>query len=142
MADFPYEDIINHKYVKNKNRECMSISDRAAQFSRFAAVVGHDLSIEETARVTEKKAELDEYEIEELRRKLNFIFWGNGKTKKVKITYFVPDSKKDGGKYETFYGKIIKTDEVKNTLITDSKNTIPIDTIVKIDIEKNENSLF
>ena len=38
--------------------------------------------------------------------------------------------------------KDFKTDEIKNILITDNKSIISIDTIVKIDIEKNENSLF
>ena len=142
MTGFPYEDIINHKYVKNKNRECMSITDRAAQFSRFAAVVGHDLSIEETARITEKKKELDEYEMEELRNKLNLICSPDVKELEVKITYFVPDDKKEGGRYEEFEGFVIKTDEVHNLLITNKGDRIPVTDIVKIDIEKNENNIF
>ena len=56
MEKFPYEDIINAEAPTLTTRKPMPISDRAAQFSPFAAVVGHDAAIEETARLTDCKA--------------------------------------------------------------------------------------
>ena len=38
----------------------MSQSNRAAQFAPFAALTGHDASIHEAARLTDKKIELDD----------------------------------------------------------------------------------
>ena len=41
----------------------MSLYDRAAQFSPFAALTGHSTAIAETGRLTDQRAELDECEI-------------------------------------------------------------------------------
>ena len=40
----------------------MSMHDRAAQFAPFAALVGYDDAVAETARLTEARPELDEQE--------------------------------------------------------------------------------
>jgi len=96
MSKFPYEDIINLSRPKS-NREKMSMSDRAAQFSPFAAVVGHDAAVEETARVTDRKIELDEYAKESVNAKLQSIFERINDKPEASITYFVPDLKKPEG---------------------------------------------
>ena len=57
-----YEDIIHLAYPVPSRRQRMSMIDRAAQFSPFAALVGYDDAIEETARLTDKRIELDENE--------------------------------------------------------------------------------
>lgn len=44
-----YEDIINMPHHVSKNRPQMSMQQRAAQFAPFAALVGHDKAIEDTA---------------------------------------------------------------------------------------------
>ena len=46
MSEFRYSDIINEKPPEIKTRHRMPIMDRAAQFSPFAAVVGHDAKVE------------------------------------------------------------------------------------------------
>ena len=58
-----YDDIINHPHYQSATRKHMSMSDRAAQFSPFAALVGYDAAVEETARLTEEKIILDEDKI-------------------------------------------------------------------------------
>lgn len=45
-----YSDIIDHPHYESKTRPHMSMHDRAAQFSPFAALTGYEESVEETAR--------------------------------------------------------------------------------------------
>lgn len=52
-----YEDIINLPHHISKTRPQMDISDRAAQFSPFAALTGYDAAIEETGRMHEENYE-------------------------------------------------------------------------------------
>ena len=55
-----YGDILNLPHHRSKVHPQMSIYDRAAQFSPFAALTGHEAAIKETARLTEEQVELDE----------------------------------------------------------------------------------
>ena len=45
-----YDDIINLPHHVSKNHPQMSMLRRAAQFAPFAALVGHEKAIEETAK--------------------------------------------------------------------------------------------
>ena len=55
-----YEDILNLPHHVSKTRPQMSMLDRAAQFSPFAALTGYDDAIKETGRLTDEKIEMDE----------------------------------------------------------------------------------
>lgn len=55
-----YDDIISLPHHQSKTRPHMPLIDRAAQFSPFAALTGYDDAVKETARQTERKAELSE----------------------------------------------------------------------------------
>ena len=61
-ADRPdrYDDIIHLPHHVSTAHPSMAVSDRAAQFSPFAALTGHDAAIQETARLTDQKIELDD----------------------------------------------------------------------------------
>ena len=50
-----YDDIINLPHHGSAKRPQMSRSARAAQFAPFAALVGLDDEMEETARLTDAK---------------------------------------------------------------------------------------
>lgn len=128
-----YEDIINLPYKKSPRRKHMSIEDRAAQFGAFKALRGHEDEIEETARLTNKKIELDEYEIEKLNEILISISSQLDKQPIVKITYFVPDSKKSGGEYITVCGIIKKIKTLEQIIILENNTIIPINDILLID---------
>ena len=52
-----YEDIINLPHHVSATRPQMSMMDRAAQFSPFAALTGYDAAIKETGRLTDEKIE-------------------------------------------------------------------------------------
>ncbi|EGX77922.1 hypothetical protein HMPREF9457_00426 [Dorea formicigenerans 4_6_53AFAA] len=65
-----YEDIINLPHPVSKRHKPMPVEDRAAQFAPFAALTGHQAAIEEVARVTDMRMELDEEMKEQLNVKL------------------------------------------------------------------------
>ncbi len=57
-----YDDIINHPHHVSPKRPPMSMEDRAAQFSPFAALTGYDAAVEETARRRNQQVEREEHE--------------------------------------------------------------------------------
>ena len=68
-----YDDIINLPHHVSPTRQRMSIHDRAAQFAPFAALVGYDDAMAETARLTESRPALDEQEQKELDIRLRYL---------------------------------------------------------------------
>ena len=112
-----YDDVINRQHPTSKKHPRMSRTNRAAQFAPFAALTGYEESIEETARLTDRRIELSEYEIEELNAKLNFIQEHIKERPKVTITYFQPDERKDGGTYFSINGKVRRIDEVNKIIV-------------------------
>lgn len=68
-----YDDIINLPHHVSKTRPQMSMHDRAAQFSPFAALTGYDDTVKETARLTNRKFELTEEEIKDLNLKVQML---------------------------------------------------------------------
>ena len=89
-----YDDIINLPHHVSAARPQMSMMDRAAQFSPFAALTGYDAAIKETARLTDQKIELDDYEKEEINDKIQLIAEHLGEDFEIVITYFQPDGRK------------------------------------------------
>ena len=114
-----YADIIDHPHWKSKTRPHMSLYDRAAQFSPFAALTGYDDMVSEEARIVDKKIEPGEDELERLDRELSIIrnVIDRGMVPEVSVTYFVPDSLKAGGRYETSVEQIKKIDVVNGKLV-------------------------
>lgn len=110
-----YDDIIHLPHHVSRKRKHMSLHDRAAQFAPFAALVGYDAAVEETARLTGQRIELDENEKQLLDARLQIIEEHLGEDFQVSITYFVPDNRKDGGAYRTETGvvkKILRTEQL------------------------------
>ena len=61
-----YDDIIDLPHPVSAKHPRMSLLERAAQFSPFAALSGYEDAIDETARQTQTFMELDEDEKERL----------------------------------------------------------------------------
>ena len=136
----PYEDILRLPHHKAANRPHMSMHDRAAQFSPFAALTGFDGVIAETGRRTDQKVELSEYQMTLLDQKLTLIndTIQDGYRPVVTVVYFVPDTKKDGGSYQEYTGKVRQIDSVERKLVFLADNNrsagkeISIDDILEI----------
>ena len=126
-----YNDIINLSRPVSK-RPQMSLEQRSAQFAPFAALTGYDGQVKETARLTNRKIELDEEQ--KLNFKIQLIQSKIKEQPQIEITYFVPDERKEGGKYETIKNSIKKIDEYKNKLIMIDGLSIAINEIIDIQV--------
>ncbi|MFI3212781.1 MAG: hypothetical protein R3Y24_05510 [Eubacteriales bacterium] len=128
-----YQDILHLPHHVSTKHPPMSLMDRAAQFAPFAALTGHDVAIKETARLTDRRLELDELEQEALREKLNDIMTMIDSHPQVTLTYFQPDGKKDGGVYLTVTGYVKKIAEHKRVIYMMDGVEIPIVEIIAIE---------
>lgn len=131
-----YDDIIDLPHFVSKKYPQMSIRDRAAQFSPFAALTGYDAEIKETARLTDIRIELDEDVLDKLNERL-YILWkvldDGSVDPEVRITYFEKDLRKDGGRYITLSGRVKKIHEYRNVVIFEDGTEIPVHDIIDID---------
>lgn len=128
-----YDDIINLPRPISKTRTPMALIDRAAQFSPFAALTGHDAAVKETARLTEKRVELDESVKSYLSDRLQFIAERINEQHEISITYFQPDIKKKGGAYLTVNGVIKKIDDFERLIVMTNGKQIPIDEVFDVE---------
>ena len=110
-----YDDIINLNRPISKHQH-LGIDSRSAQFAPFAALVGYDEAVKETARLTEKRIEIDEGLKEMINSKLNYLNEHIKDNNEVIITYFIQDKKKNGGKYINKIGIIKRIDSVNKII--------------------------
>ena len=125
-----YDDIIELSHHVSETHPRMSREQRAAQFSPFAALSGYDDSVEEAARYTQERIELDENMRAELDMKMRRALEGAAL---VRIGYFVSDSRKGGGSYESVDARIARIDEFEDEVVLADGQRIPLADIVSID---------
>ena len=136
----PYADILALPHHQAENRPHMSMHDRAAQFSPFAALTGFDGVIAETGRITDRKIELSESQKLLLNQKLTLLddVIQDGYHPLVTVVYFMPDALKAGGSYREFIGKVRQVEPVERKLVflaakeRSGSKEIGIDNILKI----------
>lgn len=128
-----YHDIIHLPHPTSSRHPRMPLIDRAAQFSPFAALSGHDDAILETARLTDGKIEPSEDQQLELDRKMQALIPLLPQHPEIVITYYVPDSVKEGGAYVTFAGNLKKIDSIDHTLYFTDGTTISPEDVLSLD---------
>ena len=129
-----YDDIINLPHYEPKYHPRMSKYKRSAQFVPFAALVGYDEQVKECSRLTDERLEIDDELKEKINYKLNKINELIKNNPVVEITYFIPDVKKDGGKYITEKGNVKRIDYINRFIkFTDNKKII-LDDVIDIKI--------
>lgn len=131
-SDFPYEDIIRLPHPVSRNHPPMSLANRAAQFSPFAALTGHGDAIRETERLTDPFAELEEDRKAQLDEQLRMIMENPALTPEVEITCYRPDEKKSGGSYVTVRGKVKKVDVYTRSILLADGTSLPLDHLYSI----------
>lgn len=134
-ATHRYDDIINLPHHASAVHPRMSMIDRAAQFSPFAALTGYEAAVKETARLTQERVELDESRKSVLNEKLQMVQELLDERPEVTITYYVPDERKAGGAYVSVTGQIKKIDEYERVVVLMNNTVIPIDQIYGIESE-------
>ncbi|MBP5723256.1 MAG: hypothetical protein J6X18_06760 [Bacteroidales bacterium] len=130
-----YDDIINLPHHVSETHPQMSMRNRAAQFSPFAALSGHSDAIHETARYTDDFQGVDESNVEALNQKIAMILDKINEHPQITVTYFKPDEKKEGGSYTLKMGNIKRVDDYEHVLQFTDNEKIPIQSIFNIDGE-------
>lgn len=131
-----YDDIINLPHHVSSTRPQMSMIDRAAQFSPFAALTGYDAAIKETGRLTDEKIELDEDTKAALDMKQAYLLEIIDDQPEITVTYFLPDTKKSGGAYVTVTGNLKRFDDYERLLTLTNGKKIPMDDITDIECDR------
>ena len=78
------------------------------------------------------RIELDEEIKVILDSKLQLIRENISKKNEVAFTYFVPDKRKEGGKYVTQVGVVKKFDDLEQKIILIDKKEIPINELIDV----------
>ena len=132
-----YDDIIALPHPEPRTHPRMSLHDRAAQFSPFAALTGHSAAIAETGRLTDSRITLDESEIARVDAALQRLRELLPQAPAVSITYFVPDERKAGGSYQTITGEVKRIDTVSGMILLTDQRVIPIPDIFDVAIQED-----
>lgn len=128
-----YEDIIYLPHHTSKKRPQMPLSQRASIFAPFSALTGYEDKIKEEQRIVKRKIELTSEEQELLNQKFVLI-WNCYRDREVMITYFVKDSKKQGGIYLSIVTKIRRLDPILQCFILQDKSKIKLSDIIDIQL--------
>ena len=131
-----YKDMLHLPHPVSATHPRMALQDRAAQFSPFAALAGYDDALRETARRTDRFVELDEDRKQEIDRQISYLQQHLLDTVPVKIIYFVPDEKKEGGAFVQKTGYVKKLDSYRKTILLTDDTCIDMEKITEIQITR------
>lgn len=132
-----YDDMLELPHFVSSRHHPMSMEERAAQFSPFAALTGYDAAIKETARRTEEEHILSEDEQQELDEALQYLLCRIQEHPVAVITWFIPDERKSGGAYATETVHLRKVDAIEKILYTTEGRRIPLSGILSIQIPED-----
>lgn len=130
--DRQYDDIINLPHHISKKHPQMSLYARSAQFAPFAALTGYEEAVKETARETNERIDIEDELKSILDGKLQIILEQIKNHPEISITYFIADSKKNGGEYVTVTGLVKKVDLYNQYVYLIDNTEIPINEIIDI----------
>lgn len=130
--DRQYDDIINLPHHISKKHPQMSLYARSAQFAPFAALTGYEEAVKETARETNERIDIEDELKSILDGKLQIILEQIKNHPEISITYFIADSKKNGGEYVTVTGLVKKVDLYNQYIYLVDNTEIPINEIIDI----------
>lgn len=114
----------------------MPMANRAAQFAPFAALVGYDDAIAETARSTDQAIELSadlasllDIQLLQLQHALEEQ---SPNPVEVRLTYFVPDKRKEGGHYANITAAVKGIDETARRILLSDGHVVNIENIIHL----------
>lgn len=129
------DDIIHLPHHVSAKRKRMSMIDRAAQFSPFAALTGFETAIRESGRLVDRQIDFDVDGTAMLDEKLRLLAEHLAQQPKVTVTYFVPDERKSGGAYVNATGRVRKIDPWNTTIQMEDGTSITFAQIYDIDAD-------
>jgi hypothetical protein len=131
-----YDDIIDLPRHVSQTHAQMPLLSHAAQFSSFAALTGFDAAVSETARLTEARVELDRDALDALDGTIRALSEASaaGGAPEAEFRFFVPDERKDGGRYETLRGAVEKVDAYERRIVFSDGRRLSLEDIVSIEL--------
>lgn len=126
-----YDDILYLPRHVSTRRKPMPAQDRAAQFSPFAALTGYDAAIAETGRSTEARIRQEAFSLDILDRTQQLLSTASVQPE-ITVTHFIPDTRKDGGRYACTTGRLKRLDDYARVLILEDGSKISMDDILSI----------
>ena len=139
MTCHDYDDILCRSRPVSLRHARMSMVDRGAQFSPFAALVGYEQVLQESARLTQAETFLDESSKELLDRKLRFLADHLGQVGQVRFLCYRPDERKSGGSFLWLEGIVKKIDLYRRTVVLEDGQEFAIEDLRSIDGVECEN---
>ena len=124
-----HTDILDMPRPAFPNRKKMSMTDRGAQFSPFAALTGYEDAVEETARLTDREITLTEDAKAMLDDKLRLLAAHLDDLPEIAVSHFVPDTKKAGGAYAVTVGIVREINPTEGCIVMMDKQKIPLNRI-------------
>ena len=135
-TNFPYDDIVNLPHPTSKKHPRMSMEERAAQFSPFAALTGFGAVLQETGRLTGSRRGLTDSDIRRLEEQLTWLAEHEGGHPEITVTYLRPDERKEGGEYAARTGRVKRLDPVERVLVFEAGESVPIGDILLLETEE------
>jgi len=127
-------DILYLPHHQSAKYPRMPILKRAAQFAAFAALNGYEEAIAEASRSSSEKIALSDDEKSLLNISLCWLQENIERNPKVKLVYFVPDSRKNGGIYKTMIDNVKSVDTQRQVLRSSGNIEIEFKDIYSIEI--------
>ena len=132
-----YDDILHLPHHHSEKHPPMAMRERAAQFSSFRALTGYEDAIDETARLTDRRAERSEEERQRLDDILQRLESRLREEPTVTVTYFRPDPRKEGGAYLQHTGALYAIDRANRRLVFRDKWAVEMEDVYDVTEQKN-----
>lgn len=133
MASHNYDDILHLPRPVSSRHARMSMLDRGAQFAPFAALVGYESVLQESARLTDAERFLEEDSKEQLNRRLRYIADNMDAVGEVAFLCYIPDRQKSGGSYQSFVGAVKKIDLYRRTIWLEDGREVDMDSVCAVE---------
>ena len=130
-----YEDIINLPHHQSKKRPQMSLYNRAAQFSSFAALQGYGDMLKDTADILllDQRAILDEDRKNILDIQMQILMESIKDHPEIKVVYF-NGTVNNLGVYSTHTGKVKKVEEYPVMIVFEDGKKILVEDIIELSV--------
>ena len=129
-----YDDILHLPHPTSSRHPTNASDGRSVrlQFSPFAALTGHGAAVSETARLTDRKAELSEDIQGLLDLKQHLLLEHIDEQPEISVTWFRPDARKEGGQYRTVTARLQRVDAYARLLVLTDGTRIPLDDVADL----------
>lgn len=128
-----YDDIVGLGRPRSR-RPPMPLADRAAQFSPFAALSGHEAAVAEASRSTEARLALSDDQKDGIDRALIVLRERLPLEPAVRVIHFVADERKEGGAYRTVEGRLARIDDYRELLVLADGLAVALEDVVSLEV--------